>query len=83
MKYYAYDIRKTSTNDLVVSYDNLHDLILFLKVNQAKTSLNDMTLNFIKFIPSQKGKCVRKLIGYIVFNNETTESINDLISRLD
>lgn len=82
MKYYVYEIRKTSANDLVMSYDNLHDLRLFLTVNYA--SLNDMTLNIIKFCPSQKGKCARKLIGYIVFsNNETTESINDLISRLE
>ena len=82
MKYYAYEIRETSTHDLVMSYDNLHDLRLFLTVNQA--SLNDTTLNIIKFCPSQKGKYARKLIGYIVFsNNETTESINDLISRLE
>ena len=82
MKYYAYEIRKTSTHDLVMSYDNLHDLRLFLTVNQA--SLNDTTLNIIKFCLSQKGKYARKLIDHIVFsNNETTESINDLISRLE
>ena len=81
MKYYAYEIRKTSTHDLVMSYDNLHDLRLFLTANQ--TSLNDTTLNIIKFCASQKGKYACKCIGYIVFSNETTESINDLISRLE
>ena len=82
MKYYVYEIRKTSTHNLVMSYDNLHDLRLFLTVNQER--LSDTTLNIIKFCPSQKGKCARRLIGYIVFSNkETTESINDLISRLE